>query len=72
MNRASPDSFTRPTFGEPVGRSEKIQNRYKKMSLFRRQAMSGPKGENARWDNDLPAPAGSPKITNPELFSVAV
>jgi len=42
------------------------------MSLFRRQAMSSPRGENARQDNDLPASAGSPKITDLELLFVAV
>jgi hypothetical protein len=54
------------------GTLKKSPNRNLEMSLFRRQAMSGPGGGNARRDNDLPTPAGSPKITNPESFFVAV
>jgi hypothetical protein len=54
------------------GTPKKFPNRSQKMSLFRRQAMSGPRGGNARWDKDLPASAGSPKIANLKFFSVAV
>jgi hypothetical protein len=71
-DRDSPDSFTRPRIGEALDAPKKFQNRNQKMSLFRRQAMSGPKGENARSDNNLPTSVGSPKIADPDFFFVAV